>query len=357
MNFTGFTLPDGAWLPPEIIYLIPYLSEAELKCVVVALYHYMQIGSADSLSLSDFERLTGLSRPSVTQALSSLTGRTPLKSNKAVQVFNRLPLDNSFVYEPVVKIIYQQAEIGELPSKNSLLGAKKSLLPSKGTPGKESLPGQTVKLVKVNYPESEEGSSTLATQLRQLGVSAKPLAELLQKFPPEYIQEKLAFYAYARKVGFASGAGWFVSACRYNWGAPSGYVEGVHVEMVQPEDEEEVPAFVAPAVYITETGPHFEPAVPEKTDVPPEASKSWEWTLWTMFNEMPRSQYQARLEPMRLIGYQNGGATATFTIATPDAEARQWAEERLTAYMQRLLSGAHNIDAQIKFVLQEPAHV
>lgn len=70
MTFPGFTIPDGAFLPPELIYLLPNMSEAELKAVIAVLYHNTQVGGAEPLSLSDIERITGLSRPSVTGALS-----------------------------------------------------------------------------------------------------------------------------------------------------------------------------------------------------------------------------------------------------------------------------------------------
>jgi hypothetical protein len=42
-TFTGFNLPDGAWLPPELIYLLPNISGPELKVLGAVLYTYMQI--------------------------------------------------------------------------------------------------------------------------------------------------------------------------------------------------------------------------------------------------------------------------------------------------------------------------
>ena len=72
MNFPGFSLPDGAWIPPELIYLLPNISEARLKVLIVVLYHNLQVGGAEPLSLTDIEAMTGLARSSVSSALSSL---------------------------------------------------------------------------------------------------------------------------------------------------------------------------------------------------------------------------------------------------------------------------------------------
>ena len=74
MNFPGFTVPDGAYLPPELIYLLPNMSLAKLKVMIVVLHNYLQIGSGEPTSLTDIERMTGLSRPSVISSLQELLG-------------------------------------------------------------------------------------------------------------------------------------------------------------------------------------------------------------------------------------------------------------------------------------------
>ena len=50
MAFDGFTIPDGAYLPPELIYLLPNISGAKLKVVIVVLYHNLQIGGEEPIS-------------------------------------------------------------------------------------------------------------------------------------------------------------------------------------------------------------------------------------------------------------------------------------------------------------------
>ena len=65
MTFPGFSLPDGAWIPPELIYMLARLTEAGLKILLIVIYQNLQIGGGEPVSLTDFEHLTGLSRTSI----------------------------------------------------------------------------------------------------------------------------------------------------------------------------------------------------------------------------------------------------------------------------------------------------
>lgn len=91
MSFPGFSIPDGAWIPPELIYLLPNISEAELKVTIAVLYHNTQVGGSDPLSLRDIERITGLVHNSVIHALQSLLEK---------QLLERWQEGQSFVYLP-----------------------------------------------------------------------------------------------------------------------------------------------------------------------------------------------------------------------------------------------------------------
>jgi len=61
----GISIPDTVVLPPEVVMLLPWMSLAELKVVIAAVARLMQVGGAEPITLSEFEQLTGLSRPSV----------------------------------------------------------------------------------------------------------------------------------------------------------------------------------------------------------------------------------------------------------------------------------------------------
>jgi DNA-binding MarR family transcriptional regulator len=62
----------GAWLPPELIYLLPHISGSELKILAAILYNYMQTGGGEPTTLTEIEHLTGLSRPTVDATLDRL---------------------------------------------------------------------------------------------------------------------------------------------------------------------------------------------------------------------------------------------------------------------------------------------
>jgi hypothetical protein len=42
-NFTSFSLPDGAGLPPKLIHLLPNISGSELKVLAAVLYIYIRV--------------------------------------------------------------------------------------------------------------------------------------------------------------------------------------------------------------------------------------------------------------------------------------------------------------------------
>uniref|UniRef100_UPI002ADE0313 hypothetical protein n=1 Tax=Bellilinea sp. TaxID=2838785 RepID=UPI002ADE0313 len=73
--FAGVRLPTGAYLPIEIIQAMPYMSLAEMRVVLATVYHTLQFGGGESLTLTDFERLTGLARPSVVAGLKAALER------------------------------------------------------------------------------------------------------------------------------------------------------------------------------------------------------------------------------------------------------------------------------------------
>jgi len=73
--FPGIRIPTGAYLPIEIIQAMPYMSLAEMRVVLAVVYHSLQFGGGLSLTLSDFERSTGLARASVISGLNAAMER------------------------------------------------------------------------------------------------------------------------------------------------------------------------------------------------------------------------------------------------------------------------------------------
>jgi len=87
-TFTGFSLPDGAWLPPEILQLLPEIStKAELKILIAAIYETMNARGPAVISLGDFEALTGLSRKAVSRGIAAALGRGTIKRHPAAGTY------------------------------------------------------------------------------------------------------------------------------------------------------------------------------------------------------------------------------------------------------------------------------
>jgi DNA-binding Lrp family transcriptional regulator len=226
MTFTGFSLPDGAYLPPELIYQLPNISGSKLKAIIAILYHVLQVGGGEPLSLRDVEKYTGLSRQAVIDALRDLLEEGMIE---------RQQVGMSYVYSPVV---------------NFLDSGVKKLDRSKKLTGTEEL-RESDRELNFNLKDSlsdslnlsGEGSEKIALlqELRAAGVYLKTAQGIVEKHAAEVIREYFGYYRYALKAHLAQGPGWLVEALKEGWGAPLGYQaekrEYVPYGGAQTEDE------------------------------------------------------------------------------------------------------------------------
>lgn len=246
-NFDGFTIPDGAWLPPELMYLLPDLTGAQLKITVAVLYHNLQVGGGQALSLTDLENLTGLSRQSVSTATTQL--------EKDLQILERIPVGRSFAYVPMVKNLdypSQDEDPGDgsqpdlapgdvviHPSDGMVknLGVviesqlRESLIEGESDSAdtdylKNSGDGQKIRLSKEKIRLLKQERVQLLGDLRAAGVYLKTAQDLITDRDPEMIRKYLQYYKHALIMGMASGPGWLVLAIKEKWGIPLGFRPG-----------------------------------------------------------------------------------------------------------------------------------
>ena len=73
-EFDGFSLPEGTFLPPEFLELLPQLRTlGQVKVLIVILAEYLQAGlDARPLTFDEIQVLSGLARGTVNTALQSL---------------------------------------------------------------------------------------------------------------------------------------------------------------------------------------------------------------------------------------------------------------------------------------------
>lgn len=189
-TFSGFSLPEGAWLPPELIALLPRLGKAQLKCLIVIIARFTQQAGDEPTTLTELELLTGLARKSVIAALRDLL---------TLKIITRTAVGRTYIYEPMVQISHQQ--VVKLSNKKE-------------------------REIQSDSPSLSLDSLDSLEQLKSLracGVYVRTAREIVNKFDPQEIEKHLSYYDYALKVGFAKGPGWLVNSIIENWGEPIGY--------------------------------------------------------------------------------------------------------------------------------------
>lgn len=189
-KFTGFSIPDGAWIPPELVMSLSGLSGNELKMMVVILYNELQVGGGSGSSTQDLVMMTGLSRATVHKLGKQLV------ETGMVYVQNTA---NTNIYYPTVR------------------GSVKNLYTSIKLRKKESLNTLTDSSLSLNLE--------LLSRLRENGVYLKTAVKILSDYSAEAVEQHLRYYAYALVTRLAVGPGYLVESIKNGWGAPLGYEE------------------------------------------------------------------------------------------------------------------------------------
>ncbi|GAP11802.1 hypothetical protein BECAL_02996 [Bellilinea caldifistulae] len=218
----GISIPDTVVLPPEVVMLLPWLSLAELKVVIAAVARLMQVGGAEPITLSEFQELTGLSRPAVLDGIERAMKRGLLMRFEMTGYRGH----TMHVYE-----LKPRAIGGNFPPIGGSIGKDfigKKFLPITPIKAKQSkdvvndLDLTTTNFALLNLSEREkifskktpenEAKNGLFARLRKIGIYAKTARFLLDHFPLERIEKCLGLYPLAVKAGRADGPGWLVKA-------------------------------------------------------------------------------------------------------------------------------------------------
>jgi hypothetical protein len=192
-KFCGFTMLGGAWMPPEVIHLLPALNSSDLKILLVIIFRFMQIGGNQPLTYQDMVKLTGLSERSVCSALPSLMRQG---------LITRLKLaSRTFIYEPSLRFNMQNLQ----PNDTKLIKLSKE--------------------EKEREIKNDSSYSSLLKTLRSYGVYAKTARWIIRDFDSDYIQVHIDYYVYAFRKGLAKSGGWLVESIHNNWPPPVGFFE------------------------------------------------------------------------------------------------------------------------------------
>ncbi|GAP05210.1 hypothetical protein ATHL_00039 [Anaerolinea thermolimosa] len=219
----GITLPETIILPPEIVPLLPWMNLAELKVTVAAIARLMQVGGAEPITLSEFETMTGLSRPAVLDGIERAMKRGLLTRFEMTgyrgHTMHVYELKPRFIGEKNLPIDSSNGSIGK-----DFIGKKfLPITPIKAKQSKDVVndSDSTTNLTLLNLSAStnfsqktpeNDAKNALFVQLRKIGIYSKTARFLLDNFPLERVVKCLSLYPLAVKVGRADGPGWLVKA-------------------------------------------------------------------------------------------------------------------------------------------------
>ena len=80
-----------------------------------------------------------------------------------------------------------------------------------------------------------------------------------------------------------------------------------------------------------------------------EAEQAWQSALGQLQMEMPKASFDTWLRDTSLVAYDEG----VFTVAVPNAYARDWLESRLSTTAERTLMGIMNRTVEVQFVVDQ----
>lgn len=224
-DFLGFSIPDGAWLPPELMEILPDIStKSELKVIIAAIHETLRVGVVEAIvSLSEFEALTGLDRKSVSAGIRRAVKRGTIK---------RQQVGNTYLYRLHFNTHTLPAGRGKFPlTTQGETGQDGVDLPQNG--GETGQDGVDLPPLVVNactsttlpIDKQQDKQAALLRKMRQLGVVLKVAQEMVHKYDVDYLTEKLEQTLYAIEAGLCTGGGpgWFVTSVKENWQEPLGF--------------------------------------------------------------------------------------------------------------------------------------
>lgn len=238
-SFDGFSLPDGAWLPPEILHLLPHISTlAEIKILIAAIYETMSSRGPAVISLGDFQALTGLSRKAVSRGIQAAIARGTIRRHPASGTFiYHLHTTTSPPSDRVTTPLLTDAGMAHKQVTPTVLQGTTAASTPTPAPTDTPTPPHVVHECDINISHPEDlhadgvtpplpspERQALIREMRDLGVALKVALSIAGRYEPEYLTEKLRQCRFAIEQKLAhNGPGWFVASVRQDWQAPLGY--------------------------------------------------------------------------------------------------------------------------------------
>jgi hypothetical protein len=357
-TFPGFQFPNTTQIPNQVFdSLMPYLSGGELKVLLYICRRTFGFRKeSDSISLTQIahgittkagrvlDQGTGLSKRQVQRALRALEGRQVIQVERKV---DETGLHEVNTYRLNVKGGEKMSPPVETPV-SAEVGTPMSL-------GIET-PASTTKQREQKKEEQKKDSDDVAVsqELQNFGMTPSAAANLTQRYPAQYIREKLVMARGLVAAGSClvsqNPAGWlrraieedyhpYRNAERHQQRSHRGkkHDKGVRAEPKKQHVPQEVPQ---PAQIVP-----TEKTEPEKTSR--ENQTIWSKTIEQLKEAQPREEVEARFTGTTLIEVTETAAR----IGVTNPYARAWLERRLYGQIAKALKGVLGKDLDLQFVL------
>lgn len=211
-EFLGFSLPEGTFLPPEFLELLPDLRTlGQVKVLIVILAEYLQTGlDARPLTFDEIQALSGLARGTVNTALQEL---------RTLRAIRRIgAAGGSFRYEPRL----QESLKIRLPMHDSLHVFEHDQASSKAL-----------------LDDMHEAVQLLN---KKCGVSLRVAEDIARRYSLGDVKRHCSYALAAAEAGVIRKtlAAYVVASLRDQWGPPLGWKEEKEEEHWFTEEEYEL---------------------------------------------------------------------------------------------------------------------
>jgi hypothetical protein len=168
----------------------------------------------------------------------------------------------------------------------------------------------------------------------------------VEQYPEERIRQKVSYFEYALRMGFANGSGWLVTAIKEDYPAPLGWNPNWKTEIIQeiPAITEGVLSNVIDAAPDKDYNYHHSVYEPMKdSELTP--ARTWEMVLEQLQREIPKAAFEQHVKGSAVTKYEGG----VFTITAPNGVMLGWMEGRLKSTIARILTGVCGRSVEVRF--------
>jgi phage replication O-like protein O len=366
-TFSGFQFPNTTQIPNEVFdTLLPHLSGGELKVLLYICRRTFGFRKdSDRISLTQIskgiitkagrvlDQGTGLSKRHVITALKTLEKKNIIKVSRMV---DETGLHEVNTYS--LNIRDTESGIGTKSPQGVVKPSSPGVV-NTSSPGVVNPSAPTKQREQKKEEQKKDNDVAVAQDLKNFGITQSVTTTLLQRYPAQYIREKVAMAQGLVAAGSClvsqNPAGWLRKAIEEDYSLPRTYHRSRHktreakdrktvqaaaratsdaaIELRLPKEEAQQAQNVP-----------TEQKEPEKIDR--ENETIWNLALEKLKADLPQEEVAARLTATTLIEVTDTKAM----IFVPNRFAIPWLERRLYGQIAKAMKGVVGKDLDLQFI-------